>query len=350
MSKLTDAFKAFTQALLDTEEAIPGDRLADIVEYAADNYTAPAVGEIRTGKVKLTGGSLTPVAFKDDSAASILGTEEGPFALDHGNTLIVNPDGNGNDTITFAATAGTSVSAASPSTDISGATDNKLLISVDGSDPEEIELAVAELSSGAAIATALQNAIQALTGVFAAVTVDYNVSATGKYTIKSGTKGTGSSVIITDAPNGNIAEELKLGVANEGVETAGMGDAVNIGAATAEEVAAAINEDATGWHAEAVGDKVRIVSDTEGQGSSLVVDASSTADTVLGITGSGYGAQGLGYETDMADDEYKVSAVLNGATTISGRCLSANDRTAAGFNLVCETTAATDDVDLVIFG
>lgn len=348
MANFVDALKELAQALLGTDGTIPGDSAVEVVGYIADNY-APVSGIVPTGKVKLNGGAVTPVAFQDDSTAVILGAEEGPFVLDHGDTLIVNPDGGSDDTFTFAATAATSVSAASPSTDISGAIDNKLLISVDGSDPGEIELTVAGLDSGAGIATALETAIQALGGVFAAVSVDYNVSNAGKYTIKSGTKGMGSSVVITDAPNGNIAEELKLGVENEGVETAGTGDAVNIAAATAAEVAAAINEDADGWYAEAVGDKVKIVSESEGVGSSLVVNASSTADTVLGITGSAYGAQGLGFDADMADDEYKVVATLNGATSLSGKGLSINSRTTAGFNILCETTAAEDDVDLAIF-
>ncbi len=347
---IVDALKAIAQILLGTEEDIPGASVADVLDHLAEHLHSGSLGGARVATVGLNGGAVTPVAFKDDTAAAILGTEEEPFELDNNDTLIVNPDGGGDQTITFKATAGVSVSGASPSTDISGETDNKLLISVDGSAPEEIELTVAELDTGEKIATALQTAIQALGGVFEDVTVDYNVSNAGKYTIASGTKGTGSSVVITDAPNGNIAEELKLGEANDGVETAGTGDAVNIGAATAEEVATAINESADGWHAEAVGKTVKIISDTEGKGSSLVVNASSSADTVLGITGSAYGAQGLGFDSDMTDDEYKVIATLKDADTIADKGLSINDRTAAGFNIVCETTAATDEVDILIAG
>ena len=54
MSKLTDAFKAFTQALLGTEEAIPGGRLSDVVEYAAESYTLP------TGNGEPGADGLTP--------------------------------------------------------------------------------------------------------------------------------------------------------------------------------------------------------------------------------------------------------------------------------------------------
>ncbi len=307
-----------------------------------------SLASVRTGKVTLNGINPTKVAFTEDAAAIIAGTAEGPFALDNGLTLVVDPDGAGDDTVTFAATAATSVSDGG-STDISGETDSKFLISVDGSDPTEVDLApLAGLTSGTLIAAAIEAAVQALGGVFAAVTCGF---ADTKYTITSGTKGTGSSVVVTDAPNSNIAEELKLGKSNGGIESPGTGDAANIGAATAEEVAAAINAAADGWSAEAVDGRVVIVSEGAQSPTSLVVNAASTADEVLGITGSAGDSQGLGYDTDMADADYRVLATPSGATAAAGVVgLSTAGKTPAGFDLYASTDASTLDVDLLILG
>jgi len=307
------------------------------------------VGGIRGGKVTLNGANPTPIAFKADTVATILGTDNGATKnLGNGKTLIVNPDGGGDAAVTFAATAATSVSAASPSADISGGTDNKFMISVDGDEAEEVELTVATLNSGAAIASAMETAIHALSGNKAAVTVAFD----SVYTITSGTLGTGSSVVITDAAEANVADDLKLGAVNEGVETAGTGDFVDAAAATPAEVAAAINKKATGWTATAEGNKIRITSPTAGKDSSLVVNAGSTADEILGITGSAYGAQGLGYDTDMVDANYLALATLNGVAraSLAGKCLSVTGRTAAGFQVECETANATHNVDVLILG
>jgi len=335
-------------------EGIPGTDLAvDARSSLARADTAlqgsAAVTALRTGRVALNGANPTPVAFQGDGRAELTGTEEGPFALDDGLTLVVNPDAAGDDTVTFEAAAGTSVSGAGASEDISAETDNKLMVSVDGNAPQEIELTLAGLNSGAAIAAAIQGAIQALGGAFAAVTCAF---AGTQYTVTSGTKGTGSAVEISNAPAGSIAEELKLGTVNGGTETPGTGDAANIGAATAEEVAAAITTKATLWAAEAAGNLVRIYSSTTGSPSSLVVNAASTADLVLGITGSAYGPTGLGYESDMADADYVVMAVLEGvaAASLAGKTLSVTSKTTTGFNVECETTSATDVVALLVAG
>lgn len=306
------------------------------------------VAGILAGKVTLNGVNPTPVAFGVDTPATIAGTEEEPFVLEDGFTLIVDPDGDGDDTVTFAATAGTSVSGADPATDISEETDSKLLVSVDGSDPEEIDLApLGTLTTGVLIAAAIETAVQALEGVFAGVTCTF---ADGVYTLTSGTAGTGSAVVVTDAPNSNIAEELKLGAANGGTETAGTGDAENIAAATAEEVAAAITEKADGWHATAADGVVSILSDAEGIASSLEVNSESTADTVLGLTGEAHGAQGLGFDTDMADDDYQVLLTLNDTAKADHVTLSATDRTESGFNIIADADASEADVDVLVVG
>ena len=74
MSKLTDAFKAFTQALLDTDQAIPGDRLADVVEYAAEHYTAPSDGaDGADGAPGAPGAHVTAIELEVDGEGAVTG-------------------------------------------------------------------------------------------------------------------------------------------------------------------------------------------------------------------------------------------------------------------------------------
>lgn len=307
----------------------------------------PTVNALRAGKATLNGINPTRVLFQSADGATILGTIDGPFTLANGSTFVVNPDGEGDDTVTFAAAPGTSVSGENAPEDIHTETDTKFMISVDGDTAEEVALNLAACTSGANTATEMQTKIRALGGTKAAVTVAF---AATKYTITSGTAGTASAVVVTNAAAGNIAEELKLGAANGGTETAGTGDAANIAAATAAEVAVAIATKATGWVATAVGDKVRIESTTTGKDSSLVVNAASTADTVLGITGSAYGAQGLGFGGDMADANYVAVLTLNASEKANVCALSVNSRTAQGFDIVAGVDACAEDVDIIVVG
>lgn len=328
-----------------------------LIEYVGRGGGLPVedgapIADIRGGKITLNGKNPTPVAFGVDTAATMLGTLPEPFALENGFTLLVAPTTTASDnTVTFLATAGTSVSGADPSTDITADTGTKFLISVDGGEAKEVTLSKTDNDTGAEIAAELETKIQALGDEFAAVTAAYGNSL---YTITSGTAGTASKVVITAATTDDVSAALKLGVENDGVETKGTGDAADIAKATAAEVAAAINGEgrATGWSASAEGGKVRVTSDTEGRTSALKVNASSTADDILGLSGAAYGAQGLGYDTEMADNKYLASATLNGVAqgSIAANGLSITNRTAAGFNVECETAAATAAVDLIIAG
>lgn len=326
------------------------------LQAADGSYTdlASAFGDLNrmrgilAGKVTLNGVNPTAVTMTADAPAAIAGTEEEPFLLEDGFTLIVDPDEAGDDTVTFEATAGTSVSGASPSTNISGGPGTKFRISVDGGVAQEVTLTLTGLTTGAAIATAIQTAIRALEGdEFDAVTCGF---ADGLYTITSGSKGTGSSVVIAPGSSLDVAAALKLGAANDGTETPGSGDAANIATATAEEVAAAITEKADGWKATAADGVVTILSATDGIASSLEVNTDSDADTVLGLTGEAHGAQGLGFDTDMADDGYQVLLTLNDTAKADHVTLSATDRTKSGFNIVADTDASEADVDVLVVG
>jgi len=120
-------------------------------------------------------------------------------------------------------TAGFHTGGANPSIDISGGTDTSFRIQADSETSSSlITLTVAGLDSGATIAAAMQVAIRALGGAYSAVTVTYEGSPiTDYYLITSGITGAASAITITDATTANLADDLKIGVANGGASTAG---------------------------------------------------------------------------------------------------------------------------------
>lgn len=333
--------------------AVTEDKIAAGAVTSTKLAAGVLAGYIRKGKIQLNGVNPTRVLFQSDDAATLTGTETATFDMTgvrDGGTFIVNPDGSGEDTATFNFAQATSVSGATPSTDISGGTDKKFMISVDGDAAEEVELTVAGLNSGTAIATAMQNAIQALAGKKTGVTVDYNVTNAGKYTIISPTYGTNSSVVITAPTSYSLLEELKLG-ADFGVETAGKGDCADASAVTIDEVIAVITSDIAGATATSDSGALKITSGTTGRGSSLVV-GNGTLNTVLGFTNtqSHYGAQGLDYTSDMSDANFIVCATIDGTApaSLASLNLSITSKATTGFSVECETTASEAYVDLII--
>ena len=338
-------------AYVAPEGGIPEEDLDEAAQAKlnaqATVVTALAAGLTLFGKrIRLNGANPTPVVFQADTPASLLGSVEGPFNIAHGATLVVDPDGAGDVTATWQATAGTSVGDANPSTNMTAEADTKLNVAVDGGDAQEATCDWTGANTGELVAAAVQAGICALGGAFAAVTVAFDAD---HYVVTSGTKGTGSAVVISAAANGSCTEELKLGEAAGGTETAGTGDAVNTAAATAEEVAAKLNA-LEGLSAEAEGAKVRITSDTAGRGSSLVVNAASTMDDTLGLSGSAYGAQGMGLERDMADANYLVQVTRIGAGAVADADVAAGGLATTGLNVYCEKAADDGYVDVWVLG
>ncbi len=322
-------------------------------DHDGANSKALDANNIRTKKMQLNGAVSSPMNFTDNTAASVTSANAQNFnftAVGSGGTLIFTPDAEAAETFTFTFAAGASISGASPSTNITAETDTKLNVSVDGSAAQEITLVLAGLNSGALIAAAIEAAIQALGGVFAAVTCDYNVTVAGKYTIASGTQGTGSSVVITAPTAGSLTEELKLGIAAGGNETTGTGPCVNSAAVTAQEIATLINLTAVNLTASAVSGNVVITSDTTGKSSKITV-GNGTLNAVVGFTNTNayYGAQDLGFTSGMSGTDYIVIATLNGATSLTGKILSINSRTVSGFTILAGATSS-DYVDIVIVG
>ena len=172
--------------------------------------------DIRDGQVTLNGVNPTRVAMQSDTAATDLGTESETFDLTSvgdGGTVIIDPDGNGNETATFNFAAATSVSGASPSTDITAGPDDRFDIQVRGDSVETVVLTLAGLNSGANIATEMQTKIRALGGNKALITVVY----TTVYTITDTVLGTSSTVLVTTPSTKSVVEQLKIGVDGGGV-------------------------------------------------------------------------------------------------------------------------------------
>lgn len=122
------------------------------------------------------------------------------------------------------ATAGTSRSAVAPTLDMSLSVNVNMNVAVDGGVPTAVTFVWAGCVNGAATATQIETAIQALGGDFAAVTCAYVPNVPGVsdyYEITSGTTGVGSSFIVTDAGINNAAVELQLGLTQGGTEPVG---------------------------------------------------------------------------------------------------------------------------------
>jgi hypothetical protein len=121
-------------------------------------------------------------------------------------------------------TQGSSTSAASPSTDINSSSNSKLKVNVDGSGIVDVTLVPTGKTTGALIAAELETKINAAllaAGKDNRVWVAFESSL---YKIRSQFTGTTSSIVVTAGSTLDITVELKLGLANSGVETAGTND------------------------------------------------------------------------------------------------------------------------------
>ncbi len=123
---------------------------------------------------------------------------------------------------------GQSQGAVNPAIDMSASGDVDMIIAVDGGAPAPVEFdwtpyrAEWGSDSGNLIAVEMQYKIRALGGAFAAVTVGYvGTPPADYYLVTSGTSGPTSAVVIANGAPNNCADDLKLGLANGGVEVTG---------------------------------------------------------------------------------------------------------------------------------
>lgn len=125
-------------------------------------------------------------------------------------------------------TQGTSISDVNASTNISAGPDNKFNIAVDGHPVVLVTLTLAGLTTGTLIAAEMEtkiNAALAAAGYDSRVWVSFNAGGPDQYTIHSQFTGLTSTVVVTNSGVANVADSLKIGVANAGTEAAGTDDA-----------------------------------------------------------------------------------------------------------------------------
>ncbi|MFX0194758.1 MAG: phage tail sheath family protein [Candidatus Hodarchaeota archaeon] len=193
---------------------------------AANNYVEKVVAEnSKYIAVEVDTNNLADAAFGNASGELTLGIANG-----------------GTESMGAAGTAGTSVSAVSPSTALP-ANRRRIVINLDGDGPRDIQIAGAA-NTGNAIAGEIRTAVQNLTAnnatnqpAYDSFTCEYDTSGgvgNEVYRLTSGTTGTSSTVVVTDAidvvgtsrsgvlPVGNGAVQLNLGTANGGTENVGV--------------------------------------------------------------------------------------------------------------------------------
>ena len=127
---------------------------------------------------------------------------------------------------TETAVPGVSQSDLAPVTDMTTVpAEVDMIIVVDGGAATPVVFAWAGCVNGGLVAAEMQLKIQALGAEFAAATVAYvGVAPDDYYEISSGTFGRASDVIVTDGAPNNCADDLKLGIANDGYERTGYED------------------------------------------------------------------------------------------------------------------------------
>lgn len=123
-------------------------------------------------------------------------------------------------------TQGSSIGAAAASTDISALTTPTLKLNLRGLGVVTATLLTSGNNTGLLVAAALETALNA---ALAAAGFDSRVwtkfvSGDSHYEVYDQATGLASTVVITDGVSNNVADDLKLGVANAGTEVAGTDD------------------------------------------------------------------------------------------------------------------------------
>lgn len=245
------------------------------------------------------------------TAGSVTGTVAAPFALVDGDTLVASVDGGGNITSTFNATAAAREN--TPAETYALSDGQTLTVKVDGGSVQTITFLTAEFSN-IALATAEEVAavINAkITGASAAAT-----SSGTKVTITSDTLGTSSEIEVTGG-TANTALTFNTAAIN------GTGDAADASAVTVAELKTLFEADIAGITVTDVGGYVKVASNTLGGSSSILIVASSTLDTTLGLdnathTGNAAGTLNTLQVDGKTDGAYANSVSVEIATATSG--------------------------------
>ena len=143
--------------------------------------------------------------------------------LADGTTILYRSIGD-----TVLRPSGRSVSGAGPGTTLTSGVNDQLALNLDSDGVRTVALGTQSTAIG--IAAAIQAAVQALTAIgpshqtaYDDFRCDYGVTTPGAYTLRSGTAGPTSTVVVTAAGGQTASVTLKLGVAAGGTEAAGAG-------------------------------------------------------------------------------------------------------------------------------
>lgn len=254
-----------------------------------------------------------------ESAAYVLGTVVGPFALTDGLTLVINVDGAGNDTATFNATAASRTSTTGTYDLADGQT---LTFSLNGGTVRTATFLTANFAN--IDAATPQEVVNVLNATIATYDMGGVASVSANAVkITSNILGTGSAINVTGG-TANAALTFTTG------SLAGTGDAVTAAAVTVAELKTLIEGDIAGLTVTNVGGAVQIESDTTGGSSSIVVSATSTMETILGLdTATHTGAASATLDT------IQIDATSDGvwANSFNAKIAAASNGNAAQFNL-----------------
>lgn len=277
------------------------------------HYSNPASAATKTSAsatLSVNTGATAP------SAGSVLGANIGPFDLEPGDTLAIDVDAGGPATATFNATAASrDTGGAGPFALVNGQT---LTVSVNGGAVQTIAFLTAEFVS---IGAATRAEVAA---VINAKIVGASASDTGAVVrLTSDRRGTGSGINVT---GGTANGALGFTTGN----IAGGGNVANIDAVTVAEVKTIVELAVAGCTVSDVGGAVRISSNTTGPSSSVLVQASSTADDELGFDNATHaGSSGAAVATLRFDGRYDGAY----ANRLTFRVLDASSGVASEFDL-----------------
>jgi hypothetical protein len=248
-----------------------------------------------------------------------------PFDLEPGDDLDVKIDGGGAQTFTITGTAAARVTAnAEPFTLANGQT---FVISIDGGANITKTFLTGEFSNIAA-ATA-EEVVSALNAFFASQGAGAVASGTTTVTVTSNRRGSGSGVNIS-ATSTSVGASPLLQFTTGNI--AGTGNVSNVNAVTAAEWVT-IMAGLTGAVASVVSSALKITSSTTGTGSSVQVDASSTADDEMGFNNAvNSGSSGAATATLQLDGKWDGDYAAQLRAIVS----DATDGDASHFNLAFE--------------
>lgn len=248
------------------------------------------------------------------SAGTVLASNAAPFDLEPGDTLVIDVDAGGDVTATFDAAAASRTSGNTETFDLANGLD--LTVEIDGGSVQTIVFLTGEFvdiaNATAAEVAAVINA--KITGAFA------DVSA-GAVVITSDKRGTDSGVNVTGG-TANTGGVNRLGFTTGNI--AGTGDVADIDAVTFAEIKSVVEADVAGLTVtDEGGGQPRFSSNTTGPASSILINATSTADDELGLDNATHsGSSGAAVNTlqvdGKTDGEYANTLSIQIAAATSG--------------------------------